>query len=275
MVDIVKPAIFSALDFLHEHIFWVVFYICHIVLFLRVVTVGFLLFGICPYTFSLLKEHVGATMVCCSKLYGFGSALVVQFVPHLFCVAFLGYIVEVTCLVHCPATKDAETVLVPFTLTFTFPDHVVACCETDASLCIEVYTNGIFFLVFDDGKDVSILQFLHLCASEVIAVGDILYVSTNDWGRNAHDLLAFRVKLEERLSTKLLADLVAFQMSNDRLSCKKVLALALVEHFKVILVKLGIEEYIDTTFFRSNKTESGSCLYFFTIVCRDMYRQDW
>ena len=39
----------------------VVFYICHIVLFLRVVTVGFLLFGICPYTFSLLKEHVGAT----------------------------------------------------------------------------------------------------------------------------------------------------------------------------------------------------------------------
>ena len=32
---------------------------------------------------------------------------------------------------------------------------------------------------------------------------------------------------------------------------------------------------IDTAFLCSNKTESGSCLYFFTIVCRDMYRQDW
>ena len=91
----------------------------------------------------------------------------------------------------------------------------------------------------------------------------------------ADSLMQGFVKLEERLSTKLLADLVAFQMSNDRLSCKKVLALAPVEQFEVILVKLGIEEHIDTTFFRSNKAESGSCLYFFTIVCRDMYRQDW
>ena len=63
-------------------------------------------------------------------------------------------------------------------------------------------------------------------------------------------------------------------MPNNGLSCKEVLALGLIEQFEVILVKLRIEEYINTAFLCSNKAESGSCPYLFTVVCDDMYRQD-
>ena len=127
--------------------------------------------------------------------------------------------------------EDAEVELIPVTLGFSLPNKFVACSETDAGVGVEVDTNGLFLVILYDGKDVSVLQLLHLCASEVVAVCYILDVSADDWCRNTKNLFAFRVKLEETFGAKLVPRFVTFQMSDDGFACKKVLLLLLIEYF--------------------------------------------
>ena len=155
------------------------------------------------------------------------------FIPHLFGVVLFWDVVKIAVFIHSPTAEDAEIELIPVTLGFSLPDKLVACCETDAGVGVEVDTDGLFLVILYDGKDVTILQLLHLCASEVVSVCYILDVSADDRGWNTEYLLAFWIKLEETLTAKLLANLVALQMADDRLSCNKVLLLLLVEEFQV------------------------------------------
>ena len=74
------------------------------------------------------------------------------------------------------------------------------------------------------------------------------------------------------LVSEFVACFVTFQMSDDGFASKKTLLLLLIEDFEIILVKLRKEENIYIAFWRSHKAESSSCLYFFTIICNDVYR---
>ena len=109
----------------------------------------------------------------------------------------------------------------------------------------------------------------------MVSVCYILDVSADDWCWNTEYLLAFWIKLEETLTAEFLANLVALQMTDNRLSCNKVLLLLLVEEFQVQLIELWIEEHVNATFGCSYQAESGSCLDFLTIIGCDMNWQDW
>ena len=65
----------------------------------------------------------------------------------------------------------------------------------------------------------------------MVAVCYILDVSADDWCRNTKNLFAFRVKLEETFASEFVTNLVALQMTDNRLSCEKILFLLLVEEF--------------------------------------------
>lgn len=121
-------------------------------------------------------------------------------------------------------------------------------------------------IVLYDGEDVTILQLLHFCNSEMVAVCYILDVSADDRSRYAKYLFAFRVKLKEALASDFIANLVALQMTDNRFSCEEILFLLLVEEFQIKLIELWIEEHVNATFGCSHKAESGSCLDFLTIV---------
>ena len=155
------------------------------------------------------------------------------FIPHLFGIVLFWDVVEIAVFIHSPTAEDAEVEFIPVTLGFSLPDKFVACSETDAGVGVEVDTDGLFLVILYDGKNVTILQFLHLCASKVIAVCYILDVSADDRGWNTEHLPAFWIKLEETLAAEFLANLVALQMTDDRLSCNKVLLLLLIEEFQV------------------------------------------
>lgn len=60
------------------------------------------------------------------------------FVPQFFGVFLLRNVVEITVIIHHPATVAAEGVLIPFALGLLFPFLRVTRTETDACLVVKV-----------------------------------------------------------------------------------------------------------------------------------------
>src|SRR5574344_159089 len=119
------------------------------------------------------------------------------FLPQFFTVVFLVNIVQVAIVICHPAAKGTEIVLVPLTFGLTSPCLFITGSETDARLAIEVNAYGnLFVILIENGKDITVLEFLHLCSCEVVTVRHILHVATDDGHRYTENLLAFRVNLE-------------------------------------------------------------------------------
>ena len=126
-------------------------------------------------------------------------------VPEFFRVLFFRYIIQVTVIVHHPASVTPESVLVPFTLVTFFPFLSVSVTETDTGRSCQVNTYRNRIVIHKQGKRISVLHTLYFHRSQAKLFCKYLEIASDDGGRYRHYLFGLRINLHESLAVSAVA----------------------------------------------------------------------